>query len=71
MFNHFDDDGSGAMDVHELSAAMDLMGITISVEECEALMSKIDKDNDGDVSFEEFHRWGLEYSHLSNSMVFR
>ena len=54
VFNRFDKDASGLIDMAELRAAASELRLTSSEEELNALMQKVDTDGDGKISFEEF-----------------
>ncbi len=49
-----DTDGSGAIDIDELAAAMRQFGKAFTAEQTEQLFIKLDEDKDGSISFEEF-----------------
>jgi len=53
-FNLFDADGSGSIDMKEISKAMKVMGIKISKEELTKMISDVDSSGDGDIDFSEF-----------------
>ena len=53
-FDLFDVDGSGQIDSTELGDALRQLGDAATPEELQALMGLVDKDNSGDISFDEF-----------------
>jgi len=53
-FKMYDLDGSGAIDVFELKAALQSMGQNPSDEEVLELMGAVDEDNSGAIGFIEF-----------------
>eukprot|EP00540_Astrosyne_radiata_P012102 CAMPEP_0116841188 /NCGR_PEP_ID=MMETSP0418-20121206/10785_1 /TAXON_ID=1158023 /ORGANISM="Astrosyne radiata, Strain 13vi08-1A" /LENGTH=221 /DNA_ID=CAMNT_0004471585 /DNA_START=69 /DNA_END=732 /DNA_ORIENTATION=+ len=53
-FNVFDSDGSGAIDRKELKRLMKKLGQALSDAELDAMMSEVDTNGDGEISFEEF-----------------
>ena len=54
VFNLFDLDGSGNIDVKELVQVFGTLGQEISELEARELISELDQDGDGELSFEEF-----------------
>lgn len=54
VFEHFDADHSGSIDVQELGAVFEAMGQTLSPEELKSLMSQVDDDGSGEMEFDEF-----------------
>eukprot|EP00656_Telonema_subtile_P054382 TRINITY_DN8121_c0_g1_i3.p1 TRINITY_DN8121_c0_g1~~TRINITY_DN8121_c0_g1_i3.p1 ORF type:complete len:1201 (+),score=415.05 TRINITY_DN8121_c0_g1_i3:70-3672(+) len=54
VFNMFDQDKSGDIDMSELKAAMALLDPEMIEEEVEELMAEIDTDGNGTIEFEEF-----------------
>ncbi|XP_045385657.1 calmodulin-like protein 5 [Lemur catta] len=55
-FRAFDLDGDGHISVDELRQAMAQLGLQLSQEELDALVSEADVNQDGQVDFEEFAR---------------
>merc|ERR1712072_193983 len=53
-FEMFDIDGSGAIDVRELKAAIKALGMDVSAEELKKMVSDVDKDGNGTIEFPEF-----------------
>ncbi|XP_078694918.1 uncharacterized protein LOC144923905 isoform X2 [Branchiostoma floridae x Branchiostoma belcheri] len=54
VFNKFDSDGSGAINITELEATLAELGENPSEDTVTALMLSLDKDRSGTLSFEEF-----------------
>lgn len=54
VFAKFDVDGSGSLDVREVSAALRLMGTRVRPFQLQMLMRRFDEDGSGTLSFEEF-----------------
>jgi Ca2+-binding EF-hand superfamily protein len=54
VFQHFDADGSGTIDVEELGTVFESMGQALSQQELESLMKQADDDGSGEIDFEEF-----------------
>ena len=57
LWTELDQDGSGFLDRTEISAVMEFMGKPVDDAGLDAAMQEIDKDNSGEVSFEEFLAW--------------
>lgn len=53
-FKVFDEDGSGAIDAKELQEIMKKLGQNLSDEELNAMMTEVDLDGNGVISFQEF-----------------
>eukprot|EP00949_MAST-11_sp_MAST-11-sp1_P002864 g2864.t1 len=53
-FNLFDTDGSGAIDVKELKAAMRALGFQVKKKEIMEMIADIDKDGTDSIEFDEF-----------------
>ncbi len=53
-FNLFDTDRNGTIDVRELKAAMRALGFEMKKEEVKKMLSDLDKDVNGQISFDEF-----------------
>jgi calmodulin len=60
-FELFDADGSGRLDCGELQRALKILGVDLSTEETAFLMAQIDSDGDGDITFEEFMEYMIEF----------
>mmetsp|Transcript_24667 Transcript_24667/g.38757 ORF Transcript_24667/g.38757 Transcript_24667/m.38757 type:complete len:178 (+) Transcript_24667:208-741(+) len=54
VFDQFDSDGGGSIDVNELRAAMKALGQPLSAPEAEQLMLELDSGGDGSIEFAEF-----------------
>lgn len=54
MFDLFDADGGGSIDVDELTQAFVTLGISDTKEEIDKLVQQIDADGSGEIEFEEF-----------------
>jgi centrin-1 len=54
MFELFDADGGGTIDVPELTAALVNLGISDTKEEIDKLVQQIDTDGSGEIEYEEF-----------------
>merc|ERR1719265_1519698 len=57
IFGQFDSDRSGSIDVGELKDAMRMLGVKVSANSAQRILSKIDKDGNGTVEWEEFHEF--------------
>lgn len=56
VFDRVDTDGNGALDVHELRAALRQAGVQVSKREVALMIKRADKQGKGTVSREEFRR---------------
>jgi Ca2+-binding EF-hand superfamily protein len=54
VFDVFDMDKSGNVDLHELVGLMQALGISLEEDEKRNMMKECDKDNSGSISFDEF-----------------
>jgi len=54
VFQVFDMDNSGTVDMHELGGLMQALGISLEDDEKRNMMKEFDKDNSGSISFDEF-----------------
>ena len=54
VFEQFDSDGGGSIDVDELRMAMRSLGQNLTKAEAEALMLELDTGGDGTIEFSEF-----------------
>lgn len=54
VFQEFDTNNNGFIDVDEMESALIKAGKQVSKSECEAILAKVDKNGDGQISFEEF-----------------
>ncbi|XP_076821552.1 uncharacterized protein LOC143468310 [Clavelina lepadiformis] len=53
-FDLFDNDGGGTIDEHELKETLQSVGIEIEESEIHDIMSRVDKDGDGAIDFDDF-----------------
>ena len=54
IFEEFDTSGDGFIDVGELQAALGKAGKEVSLEEAGGILKRVDANNDGQISFDEF-----------------
>ena len=54
LFNRFDLDGGGTIDVIELKEMLQAVGQDMSIEDLKVLMDEFDEDGSGAIDFEEF-----------------
>jgi len=54
VFNAFDEDGSGAIDVNELKKALETLGKNPTNEELQQLIKEADEDGSGEIDKVEF-----------------
>jgi calmodulin len=54
IFNLVDKDGSGSITRQELEDLMKTLKLSVGAHEIELMIAEIDKDNDGEIQFEEF-----------------
>jgi hypothetical protein len=54
LFRSFDVNGDGAVDVHELSAVMQKLGLSVTQGRIDAMINEVDADGSGTISYEEF-----------------
>jgi hypothetical protein len=54
VFDTFDTDGSGAMDVQEMQHMLSTAGMELSHEEALDVLTQVDDNNSGEIDFEEF-----------------
>ena len=57
LFEEFDADKSGALDVHEVGKMMETLGTPLSAEQLARAMRAMDGDGDGTVDLDELKRW--------------
>lgn len=57
VFQSFDKDNNGFIDVTEISAAAKELGIDATDSDIKEIFDKIDKNHDGQINFEEFSAW--------------
>ena len=55
IFDQVDADGSGKINVYELSDALELMGIRMTRTNILSMMAAVDENCDGEIDGEEFH----------------
>jgi Ca2+-binding EF-hand superfamily protein len=60
-FNQIDTDGTGKVDTKELGVLLARMGKIVTPENLEQILSKLDTDGDGELTFDEF-RCAVEVS---------
>ncbi|KAL3267699.1 hypothetical protein HHI36_006831 [Cryptolaemus montrouzieri] len=53
-FDAFDVDRKGYIDTDMIGIIMDMLGAQVGADELEDIISEIDEDENGEVSFEEF-----------------
>jgi hypothetical protein len=57
VFDSFDLDNSGFIDLHEIKAVAKKLGSEIAEGEAQLIMKELDTNKDGKISFEEFTNW--------------
>eukprot|EP01047_Picozoa_sp_COSAG01_P004196 COSAG01_NODE_136_length_24438_cov_243.426711_6_plen_1982_part_00 len=57
LFEKLDDDDSGALDLEEISGAIEKVGCDLEPNDVEAMIKSMDEDDSGMVDFKEFHEW--------------
>ena len=57
LFNEIDTDGGGTLDVREIKALADKLGVAMTKRELDDAMLEMDEDGSGEVDFEEFAQW--------------
>lgn len=65
-FQHFDVDGDGYINAHDLKRSLETVGDASSLEDIEAMISEWDLDNNRRIDFQEFRRL-IESLHEPNS----
>merc|ERR1711933_253681 len=60
LFEHLDIDGSGALTRDELALLLDSDAFELYTEDIDELMEEIDKDENGEISYDEFRKAILE-----------
>jgi hypothetical protein len=63
MFDKFDHDGSGYLDRFEIKKLADVLGARLSASDLNIAILEMDKDNTGDISFDEFYDWFDRQTH--------
>ena len=69
LFDHIDADGGGTLDLQEIGVMTSDLGLSLTTVELSAAMEQMDKDNNGDVDFEEFFIWYIEASNSGNGLA--
>ena len=69
IFDRFDVDGTGHIDVNELQAMSEAMGRTLTAEESAAALKLLDKKGDGVISYEEFMEWVQHVTHRGQILL--
>jgi calmodulin len=67
LFDHIDEDGNGTLDLGELGQMTNDLGLSLTTMELSEAMSDMDRDNNGDVEFDEFFTWYVEASEKGGS----
>ena len=57
IFNEFDEDGSGSIDASEFQTLAHACGETLTDEEAQETLERLDDDKNGTLEFEEFKAW--------------
>jgi hypothetical protein len=57
VFDHFDHDKSGFIDLKELTEVAKELGVVLPAAEAEMLYKELDTNKDGKISFQEFTEW--------------
>ena len=57
IFDDYDEDNSGGIDIDELKMIAEDLGEPLSREELEALVDEMDSDNSGQISLVEYMKW--------------
>jgi hypothetical protein len=68
-FDRYDTDGNGSLSASELALVASSLGAEFSKNELVAVFDLLDRDNSGDVSFEEFSRWWLGDKEVDYSLI--
>ena len=69
LFDHIDADGGGTLDLQEIGVMTSDLGLSLTTVELSAAMEQMDRDNNGDVDFEEFFIWYMEASNSGNRLA--
>jgi len=67
VFEKFDTDGSGDIDVHEFQVLAFELGLPLTDSEAADFIKEIDRDGNGTIDFEEFYTWWSSDKKLENS----
>ena len=54
VFDKFDEDGSGAIDVSEMTTMIESLGLVVPPEKIKAMVDEADDDKSGEIEFAEF-----------------
>jgi Ca2+-binding EF-hand superfamily protein len=54
LFDKFDDDGSGAIDVAEMTSMIESLGLVVPPEKIKKMVDEADDDKSGQIEFGEF-----------------
>jgi len=65
MFKELDQDGGGYISEDEISSAMKKLGYKISQKQCSSMMEKLDRNHDGQITFDEFLLFFSAFPHDS------
>jgi hypothetical protein len=57
VFDRFDVDGNGEIDIEELATLLEALGMDPDDEQLEAARDKLDADESGRLSWDEFRAW--------------
>ena len=71
VFDLFDVDGGGSIEVGELTTLLQTLGQNLPADEIDAKVREFDTDNTGDISFSEFVGWMCENQEQELSDSFR
>ena len=61
VFRRFDRDGSGSIDVGELAGMLEALGMEPDDDELDAAIERLDTDESGRISWDEFRAWWDEH----------
>jgi len=59
-FELLDTDHTGTISAQEILDALPSLGMTATLEECQDMITHIDKDGDGEINMDEFLAWQVE-----------
>lgn len=54
LFHLVDSDGNGAIDTKEVQALLEMLGMTSTAQEAEAIVREVDVDSNGTIEYESF-----------------
>lgn len=69
LFDHIDADGGGTLDIEEIGHMTSDLGLTLTTVELSSAMEEMDRDNNGDVDFDEFFTWYVEASNSGHGLA--